>query len=453
MPIPKVIPLFVEHLTEGDVSGIQALGHDEYTETIDKVDDVPSLALAVILTPHSVQAEPPDYEFTAFAVMESTRRLNNLRRKTEYRIYEITWLNRPIQLEHLAPYLTATQYSHLKKALAAKGGVPPGSGEILVRALRNIYPDIDLKISQIFESGDRSIPPEERQQRAEERDALATTFEIVGLDRMLLKGIAIESGRTYLSAATEQLRTATERDLLGIEMRRFDGLPASDGPTPNSTVFHHPQIGELTVVNVDTKKFETASGVDLIYYRHETRSFVLIQYKRMKKVKNGWRYTSDSKFREQLATMHTITGDLADDDPWNFRIAPNPCYFKLVRGVDYVPHAIDLLPGLYLPMELVETLLRSSQYTTKSGNLSVGLDSSRSRSREKTFQPPYLSNTEFTTLLRGGWTGSRGTTTQKIFDIIARQGDQGRLLMLALHRGGPPPVRARWQQSTTRRRR
>ena len=40
----------------------------------------------------------------------------------------------------------------------------------------------------------------------------------------------------------------------------------------------------LTIINCNRQKVEETPGVDLVYYNHTFKSFVMVQYKRMKRV-------------------------------------------------------------------------------------------------------------------------------------------------------------------------
>ncbi|GAA4525753.1 hypothetical protein [Amycolatopsis samaneae] len=460
----QFVPLFIEHLTKGDVSRLQCSREDGYTETIESDPGIPSRALAVVIE-RKKNSPIRESEVVAFAIMTLERKLRNLHEKVVYRIFDIDWQvqERKITVARFGDLLHGNQYDRLCKGLEDPGSLPVKSSENLIQSLRALNSGIDSKISTVLQEGKYdNIPQTERVQRAEERDALATTFEIAGIDRVLLRNVDISAGTPFLTSASRSLleSNSDERSLLRVEMSHFDGLTSVDGPTANSTVFHHPDIGELTVANIDTSPAETASGVDLIYYRHETESFILVQYKRMHNSGQGWKYTEDHNLRKQLKAMRSLLPDDGNPDepkpgdpssPWDFRLAPNPGYFKFVRSVDYLPHSYDLMPGMHIPAELMELLLSHDQYTTASGKLAIGLDTDKKRNRESTFQPPYMSNTEFLTLFRGGWAGSRGTTTERIMEIIEHHARDGRALVVALHRGGPATVRPGWRNPVGRR--
>jgi hypothetical protein len=94
----------------------------------------------------------------------------------------------------------------------------------------------------------------------------------------------------------------------------------------------------------------------------------------------------------------------------------------------------DLMKGMYLPLELVDVLLTDPRFCTEGGNLCVGWDST------KRHEPPYLTNTEFTDLFRGGWVGSWGSTTDQISILINQALERGLMVSVALRDSGSAEV-------------
>jgi hypothetical protein len=86
------------------------------------------------------------------------------------------------------------------------------------------------------------------------------------------------------------------------------------------------------------------------------------------------------------------------------------------------------------PRFMTKSLLTDPRFCTEGGNLCVGWDST------KRHEPPYLTNTEFTDLFRGGWVGSWGSTTDQISVLINQALERGRMVSVALRDSGSAEV-------------
>jgi hypothetical protein len=169
--------------------------------------------------------------------------------------------------------------------------------------------------------------------------------------------------------------------------------------------------------------------VDLIYYSHKFKSFVLVQYKRMVDENGipGYRPNLDSNHAKELARMRlaeqllqTIP-NVASNDTACFRLSPAPFFVKLCEAK--APIALDsgMVTGMYVPLQLWESLLASPTVIGPKGGVNVTWENCTRR----------FSNGEFTNLLRYGWIGSTESHTQKLSEIIERVLDSGRMLVLA----------------------
>lgn len=153
--------------------------------------------------------------------------------------------------------------------------------------------------------------------------------------------------------------------------------------------------------------------------------------------KNGhWRYYSDDQFDKEIDRMRTVPVDRGDeaDHPDDYRLASDACYFKFVTDDDWNDReSHQLLPGMYLPLNLAEILLRSPSHLTAVGRLRlVGRPDANVR---------YLNNTLFEDLFQGGWIGSTGFTSEQLDQQLQATYELNHSLIFAVDdRPGRPPA-------------
>jgi hypothetical protein len=132
----------------------------------------------------------------------------------------------------------------------------------------------------------------------------------------------------------------------------------------------------MEIVNVDADKPEAVLGVDLIYYHRESRSSVLVQYKRLdenKEVYVNKRLDSQLDRMEKLSEFNREPEHHAD-----WRLGRDFCYLKLCRtrteSGEIDPLNMELLPGLYLPLSYVRLALLDERVQGPEGGRYLGYD-------------------------------------------------------------------------------
>lgn len=205
-----------------------------------------------------------------------------------------------------------------------------------------------------------------------------------------------------------------EEQMLAIDANYF---PES---TQNSTYFGRRFVigrRKLDVAYINRTSLEKTLGVDLLYYNHDFNSYTVIQYKRMKKERISdsqpegyvFRPSTDDNFKRELDRMQEFRRDFADSwppprSPHLYRLCGDGFFFKFCPAVQLVPLNPDLIKGMYIPREYLESLLLSEETDGVRGGKVINFENVKR----------YLSNTEFTALVREGWVGTRGVTTGQI---------------------------------------
>jgi hypothetical protein len=175
----------------------------------------------------------------------------------------------------------------------------------------------------------------------------------------------------------------------------------------------------LTIINCNRQPLEETLGVDLVYYNHAFRSFVLVQYKRLKRNDKGeasYRPDADASYAAEIKRMNDINAELREikckkrNTVQGFRLGEAAFYFKLCN--DRAARATEegMASGMYIPLRLWRALLRSTATKGKRGGRLVTWENC----------PRKFNNSEFTSLLRHGWIGSTPTQSDRLNDIIEK---------------------------------
>ncbi len=116
----------------------------------------------------------------------------------------------------------------------------------------------------------------------------------------------------------------------------------------------------LTVVLANRLPLEEQTGTDLIYFNETFQSFVMVQYKAMKREddgdgnKNVGFRLPNTQLTKEIARMEMLLAALkacpVNVDRHGFRLIENPFFLKLCPRIDFNPDDIGLVPGMYLPL-------------------------------------------------------------------------------------------------------
>ncbi|MFJ5207043.1 hypothetical protein [Streptomyces nigra] len=194
-------------------------------------------------------------------------------------------------------------------------------------------------------------------------------------------------------------------------------------------VFEH--LGRrIEIANVNASPVETRLGTDLIFYHEPTQSFVLVQYKRLPhEAGNRW-IRVDKKLLSQLDRLERVAAlSRPAGLPHEWRLGPDPCFVKLsywplTETIDPGPS-----PGMYLPVPYVRLLLEDDVTRGPNGGRLLGYPQI----------DRYLTNTEFTTLIKNGLVGTVGTTIEELAAIGAQRAEEDKMsVVLAVERATGP---------------
>ncbi|MEV8294127.1 hypothetical protein [Streptomyces rochei] len=385
-----------------------------FSDVTDPGEKVPAKGVALI------HAHEDGGDFI-YALAAFTRTGRVATERSRFRIWEIHEIY-PIPVRRVVDRLEARVKPYAITAFQSNREIPPATSRDFLSALMRLSGDTVnayRRISRLV-GHHISIDRPNLSIKAQEKDAVSLSLDIFGMERAILMPAdqAVDTTAPFL-AGVDGYR-ANEDAMIGHDIRFFEGVQSVPGAVLGSAVFEL-EGRKLTVFNANRGPIEATLGVDLVYYNHERQSFVMLQYKRMLREGGRWRYRGDVQFRKEVRRMQKYNVDSAVRSDGDYRLNPLPFYFKFIRTCDYNPGSLNLLAGLYVPLEHLTDMMSSDQFTTTAGNLALDHD-----------ETPHLKSALFTGLTRDGLIGSRGTTTDTINQLCTSSLNRGRAVVLSV---------------------
>jgi hypothetical protein len=276
-----------------------------------------------------------------------------------------------------------------------------------------------------------------------ERDAVASALQTWGgpsLRKRMLRGIVpdrLNPTAPFLSSIRD---VSVPEDLQIVhDQVTFPGLEVARPAIVGSlTLTNRDRTEYLTILNCNRQPLEQTLGVDLIYYNHVFDSFVLVQYKLMKRrsftegYRPEYRPDSDKSHAGELQRMVKADEMLrslprrTSSEVGMFRLSGRPFYVKLCEARVKAPLDAGMTPGMYVPLGLWRRLLKSPGVRGPRGGRLITWDNC----------PRRFNNSEFTNLLRQGWIGSAAGQSAALREIIEEVLKSNRMLVLAATSAG-----------------
>jgi hypothetical protein len=316
---------------------------------------------------------------------------------------------------------------HFTRSISGWGQrVPPATWSDLVRVVQELRPSqaegID-RLLQLRERNTESFHGFAAQTVALERDAVGISLDILDKSARLRKTTLVswippEKEMVPFLQGIEAVRL-TEEQMLVHDSGVFPG-----GLMARTTVSARFHLGDriLDVIYQNRTSVEKTLGVDLIYYNQTFDAYTLVQYKRMTGEKvcgetvheAVFRPSADENFRAEMKRMEDFRSENPDEwmpprDCSSFRLDGDGFFFKFCPSVVLEPLSADLIKGIYLPRQYLESLLRSELTDGMRGGKVITFENVQR----------HLTNTEFAWLVREGWLGTREISTRAITDVIA----------------------------------
>jgi hypothetical protein len=183
----------------------------------------------------------------------------------------------------------------------------------------------------------------------------------------------------------------------------------------------------LTILYANRTRLESNFGVDLIYYFHEYRSYIMVQYK--KKILEFGQYVyrpNNISYQNEIERMKEICSQIKHqntEDITDYRLNSGLFFFKFCNEDQFDPNSAEMIRGEYYPLELWETFVNSPLALGPKNGIVLNDRNSRR----------YLSNTKFIDLAEDGWLGSKISDEELITSIIRKSLESGNSVIMANH--------------------
>lgn len=337
---------------------------------------------------------------------------------------ELSQIDPPLDLAELLGVLPNGFAERWNGALSWNGILPPATGKRVLQAIEQLRPELADVLSALVAILQRVIeePSTETVEKREQRDAVALGLEMAGIDSLLALGEGDPPEDVPFLRGLEGA-TAREDSILRHDAARFAGWMEIESAVVDVWRFEDPvwSARRVTVLYADKTPLETRTGTDLIYFREDTKAFILVQYKRMVDGADGLHYRPDSQLDLEIERFEAL--GLLDSPATSVaevRLSAAPFYIKLVEPDITRPEGNHLAKGMYFPLELFQ-LLRTSPLTRgPRGGVLIGWHTAQR----------YITNTQFVALVQESWIGTRGAASDAIERIIHDSLSGGRSLVV-----------------------
>jgi hypothetical protein len=361
--------------------------------------------------------------------------------KVAYKRYRFTFDNMvplgDLPFDEIEKRLESRLAPHFVRSSTGFGGrVPPKTWEQLLEVIRQLHPaaaeEID-RLEELRRNSKNMLRQEGYQIMAQEKDAVGLALDIFNrgtpdIDRRKLLSQVKADVKNKPAPFLKSLKSTylIEDVMINNDSFVFGDWDVFEKQVLATVMVRRPDE-TLTIVNANRTDIEHTLGVDLVYYNHRFHSFVMVQYKRMVEERSGnfiYRPFNDKSYMKEYDLMKKFEADnpeVEDYDLEGYRLYAKTFFWKLCQSLSYKPTGTELIPGMYLPLDFWELLIRSDSLKGPQG----GVGATRYNVNR------HINNTLFTELVQGGWVGSRYGNTDVLSQIIQECLDGGDSLMLA----------------------
>lgn len=335
----------------------------------------------------------------------------------------------PLPIEELLQSVPKRRWAAVENRLSHGGPLSPKAAESVQKALVELRPELSGVLERLAEPRDKRLGLSGRAKQAaiQEADSVRLALDFAGVNRSELMGLSADGSSSFVSQLSG-LR-ASEDTTIAYDGARFLDFDRVDDP---SGVVEFSLGGErLIVMNVNRQPLEKTTGADLIYFNEPANSYVLVQYKTMREVESDppqYAYRPDDQLREELKRMRDFNSGSPDDSVQGYRLGPESCFLKLCKPVAEPSEARLPVKGIYLPIDYYDALIKSPQVRGPRGGIRLGYETI----------PRRIANTLFVELVRGGWIGSRGATSELLTELVLSGLTTGRTVTFAAKSAADP---------------
>lgn len=316
----------------------------------------------------------------------------------------------PLSLDELLAAVPARLRGTVESRAAFGGVLTEKSADAVVKAFARLRPPEAGELRRLLGA---HAPPAGRlrgdglQATAQEADAVRLAIDIAGIPRKALRDVRPDGESSFLSRL-EWVRASEDAAITydGMRFLDFDRIES-----PSGIVTFASGQERLVVVNVNRQPLERTTGADLVYINEPRESFVLVQYKAMRREGDDnprLVYRPDAQLAAELKRMRAIKTGVNDGTPDSYRLHPGTCFLKLCKPVVRLDRTQDLVSGMYLPLDYYDALTSSGAVRGPRDGLAFTYKN----------VGRHVGNDLFVALVRGGWVGSRGASSKRLQELV-----------------------------------
>jgi len=267
----------------------------------------------------------------------------------------------------------------------------------------------------------------EKQSLAEQKEAVLTAMNIVGIDRDDAQGWDYDD-KSKPSSYLDGLPQVTQREdsVIINDSLNIPGFELIKSTKYSSFLFQNENT-RLTLLLTNRQPLEELMGTDLIYFNEDFKCFVLVQYKMMEKESDIYRFRLPNKqLSEEIFRMKSIHNSIKDiigngvvNDS---RISEEPFFIKICPRLEFDLDNTALSSGMYIPLDYIRMLENDKCIEGKNGGKSITFDS----------VGRYFDNTAFKTIIEGGWIGTNQNQSLLIEKMIKDILENGKTAVIAI---------------------
>jgi hypothetical protein len=341
-------------------------------------------------------------------------------------------LQRPINIQVLIDYIPDKFRERASRKLSEGGLFTPKTFESLIEALNDISQEangIIGRFSRLRADRIARLPENTKVSLAYQKQAVTTALAVAGMNKDdLLEWSPPAEG--VPGSFLDGLPNARLREdpMVINDMMKVPGFDLIRTLPYGAAIFES-ETERLTVVLANRLPLEEQTGADLIYYNETYNSFVMVQYKAMEREDeerdNVFRLPN-VKLEEEIARMDALLEVFhacnPNDNRDGYRLNENPFFIKLCPRVVFEPDTVELVSGMYLPLDYWRLLVIHPSITGPRGGLRVTYGNARR----------HLTNTEFAALVAKAWIGTNANQSAALAPIIREIVQTGKAVVIAV---------------------
>lgn len=354
----------------------------------------------------------------------------------------------PISLSEVAAGLSGRMARAFAVQTQRTGLLSPKLFDAVTERILELRPEAGAILRQFSQARRRRLlrlPRVASENLALQKEAVATALSIARIPRDELTGWDYDEGTeptpgagrfpSFISGLPKvRLR---EDQIVAHDLTTFPGYQALANADVAATAFSN-GTHELTVILANRLPLEVQTGADLIYYNRTFRCFLMVQYKAMELEREAddldehilveeaiYRFPDD-QLTEELERMDELLDAFgyhrADDGVDSFRLTTNPFFLKICPRIRFAADDASLSKGMYLPLDYWKRLSEHPTMIGPKGGKRLKYSNVRR----------YMDNTQFATVVAGGWVGTNLEQSAFLGEVIAKVLESGKAAVIAI---------------------